>query len=320
LQNAPFIMPEKNNKSGFLVNFIIYFIIAFACAVLYHFLTNRQENKPVSIVEKSALDSLSITRWDVIPQSNMNQIYTVFEDSNVWKIRLQDHDIVDADLGIVTRALRHFTKMDSAKLVKMDKAKWKTEGIDDNGTRVIVYEGSQIAGRFIVGKMEFMDQYKASYYFRRINSDSVYLLKETYLDGSILAPDHNFRKRALDPVNPYYYKTVKVISPDTNVYYLLENVNGVWSINGRNINQNKVNSYIKMLSMLQVPEFEKARVSNPPEASVTIDTKFGQVVLAASKEPSGNWVLGSSVNIGNRIALNKAQVYAVFPPMHYFTE
>jgi len=72
--------------------------------------------------------------------------------------------------------------------------------------------------------------------------------------------------------------------------------------------------------MLQVPEFEKARVSNPPEASVTIDTKFGQVVLAASKEPSGNWVLGSSVNIGNRIALNKAQVYAVFPPMHYFTE
>ncbi len=312
-------MPEKTSKSGFLIQFTFFLIIAIACFLLYHFLSKHKDNKLVSVSERAALDSLSITRWDVIPQSNMNAMYSVFQDSGIWKVRLQDHAIVDADLAIVIRALRHFTKMDTAKLVILDKSKWKSEGLDDNGTRVIVYEGDNIAGRFIIGRLEFVDQFKASYYFRRINSDSVYLLKETYLDGSMLAPDHNFRKRILNPINPYYYKTVKVISPDTNVYYLLENVNGTWSINGRPINQIKANAYVKMLSLIRVPEFAKERVSNPPEASATIDTKFGQVMLAASKESNGNWVLGSSVNIGNRLELNRAQVYAVFPPMHYFT-
>ncbi len=311
-------MPDKNKKTGVVVQAILFLVVAAICVIVYFALSKRTDQKPIAVAGKATLDSLSITRWDVIPHSNMSLVYSVFKDSNVWKVRLQDHQIVDADLSIVTRSLRHLSRFDQAKSVKMDKSKWKAEGIDDNGNRVVVYEGDQVVGTYLISKLEFVDQYKASYYLRPVNSDSVYLLKETYVDGSIQAPDHNFRKRAMNGVDPNFYKTVKVVSPDTNVYYLLENVHGVWSISGRQIDQAKALAYIRMLSLIQIPEFATEHVKNPPEASVTIETRFGPVVLAASKEASGNWVLGSSVNIGNRLELTMPQVYAVFPPFRYF--
>jgi hypothetical protein len=221
-------------------------------------------------------------------------------------------------MKIVSRSLKHLSKFNIAEGAKLDKTKWKNETLDDNGTRIVIYVGKRITDTYIISKLEFVDQYKSSYYIRKINSDSVYLLKETYLGGSVIAEEQNFRKREMAAVSPAFFKTIRIVAPDTNVYYLLENVLGSWELSGHTLDQGMVKAYAKMLSMLQIPAFAAGNASNPPGATITIDTKFGPIKLMASREPNGKWILSSSVNVGNSLELTDPQVHMIFPGLHFF--
>jgi len=311
-------MSENTGKFRFAIQALLFLVLASGCVALYLFLANQRQSKSNSAIISENADSASITRWDVVPNGDRSLAYNVFKDSGIWKIRLHDNVIVDADLNIVKRSLKHLSKLASAEHVHLAKSKWKDEGLDNSGTMVTVYEGERVTGSYIIGKIGFIDQYKSSYYFKPVQSDSVYRLTEVYLDGSAIAKEENFRKRTFVPVAPVYYKQVRIVSADTNVYYLLENIKGKWSISGRDIDQNKVLTYLKMLSLIHVPTFTSELVKTPPEASVLIDTKYGPITLIASKTHDGNWVMASSVNIGNRVELTLPQVNAIFPPFHYF--
>jgi hypothetical protein len=312
-------MSDNSQKSRFAIQALLFVVVAAVCVFLYMFLVKHHDNKINSLTISEGADSATITRWEVIPQGNKNAAYTVFKDSTTWKIKLHDSRIVDADIKIVSRSLRHFSKFNNMTHVKLDKAKWKAEKLDeDSGTRVTVYTGDKIAGSYIVSKLGFIDQYKSSYYIRPVKSDSIYQISETYLDGSVLAKEENFRKRILVQVDPSFYQQIRIVSADTNVYYLLENTHGKWSISGRDIDQIKVLTYLKMLSLIQVPAFVTEYVKTPPEASVLIDTKSGPIKLIASKAQNGKWVMASSANIGNRLELTRPQVNAIFPPFSYF--
>ncbi len=312
-------MSENPGKSRFAIPALLFVVVAALCIFLYIFLVKHQSRKINALTISEGPDSATITRWDVTPHGNKNVAYTVFKDSNIWKIKLHDNTVADADLVIIARSLKHLSKFKNMIHVQLDKSGWKAEKFDnDSGTRITIYTGNKVAGSYIVSKLEFIDQYKSSYYIRPVNSDSVYQITETYLDGSVMAKEENFRKKILVPVDPSYYKRVRIVSADTNVYYLLENVNGRWSINGREIDQRKVLTYLKMLTLLQIPHFAVERVKNRPEASVLIDTKFGPITLTASKEQNGKWVMASSVNVGNRLELTLPQINAIFPPFYFF--
>ena len=312
-------MSDNTSRPRFAIQALLFVLAATICVLIYMFLVKHHDNKMNALTISEGTDSATITRWDLTPHGNKNAAYTVFKDSNTWKIRLHDNMLVDADLNIVARSLRHLSKFQNMVHVKLDKSKWKDEKLDnDSGTRVIIYTGDKVAGRYIVSKLEFIDQYKSSYYLRDAKSDSVYQINETYLDGSVLAKEENFRKRNLVQIDPSFYKNVRIVSADTNVFYLLENFHGKWSISGREIDQRKVLTYLKMLTLLRVPDFAAESVKNPPEASVLIDTKYGLIKLVASKGLNGKWVMGSSANIGNRLELTLPQVNAIFPPFHFF--
>ena len=311
-------MSENTRKSSFAISALVFILAAILCVFIYMLLIKHHDNNINSQSISEGSDSATITRWDVYPHGNKNTAYTVFKDSNVWKIKLHDNAIADADLTIVGRSLKHLAKFTGAEHVVMDKSKWKAAGLDDSATKIVVYEGEKIAGSYYIGKLEFIDQYKSCYFFKPVQSDSVYQLTETYLDGSVMAKEQNFRKKNMVPIDPSFYKRVRIVSADTNVYYLLENIQGKWSINGRDIDQRKVLTYLKMLTLIQIPEFVSERVRNRPEASVFIDSKYGPISLSASKEENGKWVMASSVNVGNRLELTLPQVNAIFPPFHFF--
>src|SRR5665213_3698198 len=106
------------------------FIALALCIFLFLFFGGHRQIHSSDNANYNVADSASITRWDIIPKGDPAATYTVFKDTGVWKIRMQDHSIVDADLKIVGRCLKHLSKFQSAEHAKLDKSKWKEEGLD----------------------------------------------------------------------------------------------------------------------------------------------------------------------------------------------
>jgi hypothetical protein len=266
------------------------------------------------------IDSTTVTRWDVSPKGDANLAYTVYKDSGLyWTVTLADKNKADADLKVINRSLRHFSDFKNMQPASLDQAKWKAEQIDDKGTHLTVYVNNQKADSFIIGKLEFSPQNKSSYYIRKAGTDKVYTLTPDYLEGSIIAPAESFRKKDMVPVSYTYFKTLKIVTPGSNQYYLIENLHGKWSINGQDADQQKVNGFIRILNRIQIPSFAKPPSGVHPDASITIETRYGPIKLSATREDaSDKWIIASSVNIGNYLLLNTGQVNALFLPVTFF--
>jgi hypothetical protein len=306
----------KKDIPGISIYFLSFLLLwVSACS------TGGQNNKGQDEKNIAPLDSTTITRWDILPNGNQALCYTVFKDSGIyWKVKMPDNKIADADLKTVTRGLRHLSKFAGMAPVNLDKSKWDAEGINDKGNKVIVYTNNIKAESFFISKLEFLNGNKSSYYLRRPGSDKVFIIKGVYLEGSVIAPAENFRKRIMVPVDLKYFKTIKIVTPGSNEYYLIEKVHDTWTINGQNAIQDKVNMYAKMLTMIQVPQFVDHISNSKHDAFLIIYTKYGDVKLYADQNTTGDWTLGSSVNIGNYLKLNTAQVNAIFPPVTEFTK
>jgi len=264
-----------------------------------------------------SMDSASISRWDVIQNGHL--VITVFKDSGIyWKITDPARITVDADYKGVARSLKHISKLRDMVPIAVDKSKWKDKGLQDTSSQIVIYVSGKKADSFIIGKLEFVDQKLSSYPLRRPGSDQVYFLKGMYLDGSVLAPFEHLRKRDMAPVDISYMKSIRISTPGSNTYYLLERFKDQWSISGQAIDQAKANAYAKMLTELQIPNFVPAARQKMAQASLLIETTYGPVKFTATEQGAGNWVLASSVNIGNYLALTTAQVQAIFPPADFF--
>ena len=285
--------------------------------------TNNSQNREL-VTEKKGnpiIDSSTISRWDVYPADQKEIRFSVFKDSGVfWKVSFGNQKNFDADPRIVNRSLKHFSDFKNMNPANLNKTLWSQKGIDDKGTKIVVYVLNHKTDSFRISKMEFNPQNKSSYYIRREGTDSVYLLSPDYLEGSIVAKGTSFRKREMVPLNTALYKTIRIVLPGTDSYYLIEKLhNNQWSINGQEADQKKVNGYLRILSMIQIPEFATGTIKTHPDASITIKSDLGDIVLSVYKNETDNkWIMASSVNIGNLLNLNNEQINALFLPSSFF--
>jgi hypothetical protein len=301
----------------------LFLLSVIACKNTKDSSSKNDENQPANLTAKTTdnSDSASITRWDVIPAESNAQPFSIIKDSGLyWKIKMPDGKTADADLKTVGRSLKHLAGMKNMESATLDLSKWKEKGIDDDGTKLVEYKGNQKSDSFLIGKLVFLNQTKSSHYIRRPGSDKVFLLKSVYLEGSVLSPIESFRKREMVSVDMQYFKRIRIVTPGSNEYYLIEKVHDKWTINGQDANQDKVIRYAKMLTLIQIPDFANAPHKGAAGASLRIETTYGPVELTAKQEPDGSWIMASSVNLGNYLKLNTAQVNAIFPSVNQFVK
>jgi hypothetical protein len=260
-----------------------------------------------------------VSMWTVIPGGNRSLNYTILQDSGYWKIKMPDHKTADADLKTISRALRHWSQIRNPQPASLDKKQWDNEGIGDNGTMVIFSTGDHNTDSMIIGKLEFLNGNKSSYYLRKPGTDKVFMVKEVYLDGSVIAPVESYRKRQMVPIDFSLFKKIRIVTPGSDEYYLIEKVHETWTINGQDALQDKVNAFARMLTMIQIPAFSEAPKEHPG-ASLIVFTDYGEVKLTATENEPGTWILASSVNVGNYLKLTTPQVNAIFPTVTGFVK
>jgi hypothetical protein len=238
-----------------------------------------------------SLDTSKISAIHINPAAEKGEIKLV-RAGKTWEVQ-RDQVRARVEASQVKSALESIQEIHPERLVTRKQEKWADYNVDTTGTHVRIFTGQNDPTEFWVGKTS-----GGGNTMRLQGEDNVYEVKETL--------ETNFNKR----FSGWRDKTVLKTDPETvtrvtfdypsDSSFVLEKINGRWTIDNAEADSTKVTSYLNRFRSQKLSDFaDDFKSANLPVWVITLyNNSTKSVELKGWKTDDTKWVVTSSAQPG----------------------
>jgi len=221
----------------------------------------------------------------IYPAKTPNQTVELTKQADQWQVKLPNGKMVPAMQNIVDNTFKEIESIKPNRLASTSETKWADYKVDDQGTRVEVFEGDNKKLNIIIGKFDIdpaslqqnnqfggQSNPKFTSYVRLAGETDVFAVSGFYEGLNGQTPDVYRDKQMLKLENSNIQK-INFNYPDS-AFNLILNDNQ-WMVAGAPADSSKVASYLSAMGSLTGTKFIAAP-SGEPYVNMVVETKTGQ--------------------------------------------
>lgn len=268
------------------------------------------------------------TRFVIIPKGMTDNAITLEKSGDQWMVGSHGK-MHRASKEIIARIFQMLSPLVPQQLVARDRDSLPNyELTDEAGTRVKIYEGKNLQGEFIFGKMDFQSEMIQGQMRPKINTlvrlpkkDDVYTV-EGYLGSAFPGDAVHFRDQNVINVNASEIARIAVEYNNQN--YEIVKEGAVWLVNGMPGDSATMANYIRTIGMQRSTNFAEEDAEgklSQPTHRMTIERTSGEPIEIAAypADPDHMYFITSSLNQEAVFSGSKNNLFSnIFHPIAYF--
>ena len=293
---------------------IIFGILLVVAAFMFFFQSEKNERTFREVLVD--IDTSAVTQIIIYPKSQKPNEVKLFKEDGEWKVNLPSGGTAKVTDQRISSVFSQLLAIKPKQLVARDESKWNELQVDSTGSRVQVYEGSDLSLDLVIGRFSFQQPRSMNTFVRLYNDKDVYEV-DGFLDMTFNQGANMFRDGTIINSDYNNWKQIQFVYPADSSFQL-ENNNSNWMINGRKTDSAKTVNYLNRLRSLSNSNFIDNPNINPttmPTYSLNIttsDMNFIEVkcyvdsvktIIHTSQNPEA-WFDGSSLK--NTIFVGKS--------------
>ena len=260
-----------------------------------------------------SVDTAAVTKIELHPKAEEGMAIVLNKNGTSWTATMNDKT-VNTPSARVSGVLGQLSSIESRRIVSRSEDQWGEYEVDDQGSRVEVYQGDKKVADFVVGAFKF-DQAKrtASSYVRPTDKDDVYLV-DGFLSMTFNQRFNTFRDNALVRVNKDDILEFANQEGGERIAVSRNPANGHWYRGGmEQLDSAKTAQYLSQIANLTGSEFADGPADGTPIQSFELSgnnlpapVRVDCYVQADSTYP---FILHSSMNPDNWFLTDSASLY-----------
>lgn len=287
---------------------IIIFAVLTALVVLNFMVQNKKGDRNFKqFVAK--IDTSAVTGIEISPKGDKESFKLIKEDGN-WKVAIKESNF-NADNRVIESLLKELNELKPERIAGKSDKKWdKFEVNDSLGSKLRVFEGSELTADLVVGKFSYKQLggqmqmmqggqggYKVTTYLRDAGEETVYAI-DGMLSMTVNRDANSFRNRMLLQTQKDNITQMAFSYPDSS--FTLSKETGTWTINGLQVDSMEVDKYLNSIAYLSGNTFsDEASTGNALYKVSVQGNNMSPVEIAAfPADSTNNFIISSSDNTG----------------------
>ncbi len=276
----------------------VIFIVLLVVTVVTEMVDLRKGNRTFK-QELVTVNADEITSLEVYAKSAGGKPVTLKKENDTWNVEA-DGKAYRADQSAPGSMIAQLNEMKAKSLATSDKDRWKEFEVTDSlGTRVKLYNGSNLAADVIFGKFSYSQPQTMTSYVRLAGEDEVYGV-DGMMGMSFNRNVDSFRdKTILKSSSSDWTKLTFSYPADSS--FTLEKMNDKWMIGNTVADSASVVKYFRSLNRVTSSKFAQAEPAGQPTHHLEIEGNNNMVPLEITGYYNGadDFILGSTQNEGN---------------------
>ncbi len=276
----------------------VIFIVLLVVTVVTQMLDLRKGNRTFK-QDLVTVNADEITSLEVYPKSAGGKPVTLKKENDTWTVEA-DGKAYRADQSAPGSMIAQLNEMKAKSLATSDKDRWREFEVTDSlGTRVKLYNGSNLAADVIFGKFSYSQPQTMTSYMRLAGEDEVYGV-DGMMGMSFNRNVDSFRdKTILKSSSSDWTKLTFSYPADSS--FTLEKMNDKWMIGNTVADSASVVKYFRSLNRVTSSKFAQAEPAGQPTHHLEIEGNNNMVPLEITGYYNGadDFILGSTQNEGN---------------------
>ena len=227
------------------------------------------------------IDTSAVTEILIYPKSHKPNEVKLYKENNEWRVTLPSGGSAKVSDQKITSLFTQLLAIKPKRLAARDESKWNELQVDSTGSRVKVFEGSDLTLDLVVGRFSFQQPRTMNTFVRLYNDKDVYEV-DGFLDMTFNQGANIFRDGTVINSDYNNWKQIQFVYPADSSFQLV-NTGSTWLLNGKPADSLKTANYLNRLRNLSNNSFIDDVKINPttqPTYSLNIttsDMKFIEV-------------------------------------------
>jgi hypothetical protein len=227
------------------------------------------------------IDTSAVTEILIYPKSQKPNEVKLFKENNEWRVSLPSNGSAKVTNQRMSSLFSQLLAIQPKRLAARDESKWNELQVDSTGSRVKVFEGSDLTLDLVVGRFSFQQPRTMNTFVRLYNDKDVYEV-DGFLDMTFNQGANAFRDGTIINSDYNNWKQVQFVYPADSSFQIV-NIGRAWLLNGKSTDSLKTANYLNRLRNLSNTSFiddVKIDPSAQPTYSLNIttsDMKFIEV-------------------------------------------
>ena len=172
-----------------------------------------------------------VTAIEISPKTTAGKTFRLFQENDTWMVESEDKKYL-ADPATAGSMTNELNTAAPERVVATGKDRWEQYEVGDStGTRVKVYESSNVTADLIIGKFSFSQTRKMTTYARIAGEKEVYGI-EGFLAMSFNRKLDDFRKQTVLQASSSDCKRLTFSYP-ADSSFVMEKTGEDWTVNGQ---------------------------------------------------------------------------------------
>jgi len=243
------------------------------------------------------IDTSSVTEIFIQPKSKEHDPFRLFKENNNWKVTLPSGGTAEVTNGRMTNLFSQLIAIQPKRLAARDENKWGELQVDSTGTRVKVFEGSDLTLDLVIGRFSFQQPRTMNTFVRLYNDKDVYEV-DGFLDMTFNQGANIFRDGTIINSDFNNWQQIQFVYPADSSYLIVNSGSG-WVVNGVKADSAKTINYLNRLSNLNGNSFidsPSSIVNKTPTYAINITTKDMSFIELNCYQDSTTSIIHSSEN------------------------
>ncbi len=277
---------------------IIVFALLAGIVVVTEWISRRHQGRTFrgELVE---LNPDAVTSIELYPKVSGRSLVRLYQEAGTWMVE-SDNQTYIADPVVAQSLIGELNGSIPERVVAVGKERWEAYEVTDSlGTRVKVYEGSNLVADLILGRFSFSQSRKMTTYVRLAGEREVFGV-EGMLGMSFNRPVDGFRNRTVLKSGTSDWKRLTFSYP-ADSSFVLEKMGERWSVNGEPADSAAVATFFNAVGNLTESRFapEKPTGSFTHRLFIEGDNQMEPVEITGYYQDPDRFVIESSQNRGN---------------------
>ena len=293
---------------------IIFGILLVIAAFIFIFQSGKNERTFREVLVD--IDTSAVTQIIIYPKSQKPNEVKLFKDKDEWKVNLPSGRTAKVTNQRMSSVFSQLLAIKPKQLVARDESKWNELQVDSTGSRVQVYEGSDLSLDLVIGRFSFQQPRSMNTFVRLYNDKDVYEV-DGFLDMTFNQGANMFRDGTVINSDFNNWKQIQFVYPADSSFQLVNTGNN-WLLNGQKTDSAKTVNYLNRIRNLSNNNFiDNVNVNSTtmPSYSLNITTSdmnfievkcyvdSAKTIIHSSQNPDA-WFDGSSIK--NTIFVGKS--------------
>jgi hypothetical protein len=258
---------------------IIFSGLIIIAAAIYIFQGGKNERTFREVLVD--IDTSSVTEILIYPKSHKPNEVKLFKENNEWHVSLPSGGSAKVTNQRMSSLFSQLLAIQPKRLAAREESKWNELQVDSTGSRVKVFEGSDLTLDLVVGRFSFQQPRTMNTFVRLYNDKDVYEV-DGFLDMTFNQGANTFRDGTIINSDYNNWKQIQFVYPADSSFQLV-NTGSTWLLNGKSTDSLKTVNYLNRLRNLSNTSFiddVKINTAAQPTYSLNIttsDMKFIEV-------------------------------------------